>query len=226
MIKVDRMAEPQILADNKAKWLSNYRQALDDHEISKSKENAEKKRTAENKYNQKEVKESLKKMFSGKCAYCESHISHVDYGHIEHFRPKSIFPDLCFAWDNLLLGCAICNGPNFKGSQFPEADTVGPLVNPVEENPADFFQFEFDATTGMANVLASQPRGQVSIDTFGLNRPDLIKHRNQVVKKMVFIAIRAALGDKEGRQLVLECCQREHEYAAFAHSLVQRFNLA
>jgi uncharacterized protein (TIGR02646 family) len=220
------MAEPSILVDNKAKWLSNCRQALDDHALSKSKENAKKKRTAENKYNHKEVKEALKKMFSGKCAYCESHITHVDYGHIEHFRPKSVFPDLCFAWDNLLLGCAICNGSNFKGTQFPEADAGGPLVNPVEEDPVDFFQFEFDAVTGMANVLASQPRGQVSIDTFGLNRPDLIKHRNPVVKKMVYIAIRAAQGDKEGRQLVLECCQQEHEYAAFARSLVQRFNLA
>lgn len=73
-------------------------------------------------YNDKEVRKTLHKMFNGKCAYCESKISAIYSGDIEHFRPKGriqgITPSkpayfwLAAEWDNLLFSCPFCNQTN------------------------------------------------------------------------------------------------------------------
>lgn len=180
---------------------------------------------AEAKYRHEEVKKALITMFSGKCAFCESQIRHIDYGAIEHFRPKSKSPAFCFSWDNLLLSCNICNDAGHKGDKFPEADEDGPLVNPVNENPDDFFNFEFDQDTGTANVIPTHKRGTVTETIIGLNRPELVKHRSDVVRKMAFIAILARDGNDAGKQELARCCQKEGEYAAFARALVRHFGL-
>ena len=44
-----------------------------------------------------------------KCAYCESKITHVDYGDIEHIVPKSVRPDLAVDLGNLTVACGVCN---------------------------------------------------------------------------------------------------------------------
>ena len=39
-------------------------------------------------YAAKDVRESLRKMHHGKCAFCESPLPQSTAGHVEHFRPK------------------------------------------------------------------------------------------------------------------------------------------
>lgn len=71
------------------------------------------------------VRKVLLKMFRGKCAYCESKITTIYNGDIEHFRPKggycnvSTIPTtkpgyywLAAEWENLLLACPFCNQTN------------------------------------------------------------------------------------------------------------------
>lgn len=71
-------------------------------------------------YSETEVKESLIKLFNGKCAYCESRFLHVYSGDVEHFRPKGEIEEalpskkpgyywLAADWENLLLSCRNCN---------------------------------------------------------------------------------------------------------------------
>ncbi len=225
MIRFNRTEEPRILRKNRVKWNDALNKALSDYRNNPSKENKKKLDVAYGKYNQQEVKESLKDMFSGKCAYCESHITHIGYGHIEHFRPKSKFPNLCFDWNNLMLGCEICNGSGYKGDKFPEADEGGPFVNPVDENPDTFFKFEFDPSTGLANVISNNTRASITEKELGLNRPDLVKHRSYVVRKMVFAAIKANEGDLDAIREIKKCCLKEEEYSAFAKALVERFKI-
>ena len=54
------------------------------------------------------VKATLGKMNSGvrRCAYCED--SFAD--ELDHFRPKTLYPELVFAWANYLYACGHCNG--------------------------------------------------------------------------------------------------------------------
>lgn len=225
MIRITRGDKPKILADNETQWTSDYLEKVSAFAIAPNSENKKSKAKAEAKYKHSRIKEALKVAFSGKCAYCESHIVHVDYGDIEHFRPKSKFPELCFRWENLLLSCGICNGTAHKGDHFPESEEGGPLVHPAEENPDEFFLFEFDPATGTANVLPKNQRGHTTEFILGLNRKELVQHRSSVVRKMVFVAIRASRGDDEALHLIRSYCSPENEYSAFARSLVYHFSL-
>ncbi|WP_422860653.1 hypothetical protein ACOKFD_07430 [Flagellimonas sp. S174] len=73
-------------------------------------------------YKHKDVRDSLVEMFHGKCAYCESKITAIYNGDIEHFRPKgeiqNVNPSkpgyfwLASDWENLLFACPFCNQTN------------------------------------------------------------------------------------------------------------------
>jgi uncharacterized protein (TIGR02646 family) len=224
MIFVNRTPEPPILTNNAIIWLNDYRNSLNNYNLNPNKDNKKNKKKAENKYNHKQIKDALINMFSGKCAYCESHIAHVDYGNIEHFKPKSKFVNECFNWDNLLLSCTICN-TQYKRDLFPTSAENGPLIDPTYENPSQFLRFEFDSTTGTANVFEKNQRGITTKDLLGLNRPDLVRHRSKVVRMMVFIAIKASGGDIDAYIEIKRCCSVFQEYSAFAKELCDHFNL-
>ena len=153
-------------------------------------------------------------------------ISHVGYGHIEHYKPKSKYPADCFEWENLLLGCEICNGSQYKGDKFPLAHEGGPFINPCDENPDDFFEFEFDRATGTANVIPQNRRADTTERELGLNRPDLVKHRSNVVRKLAYVALRARDGDADALAELQRCMENDQEYAAFARALSKRFHLS
>ena len=159
-------------------------------------------------------------MFHGKCAYCESKITHVDYGHIEHYRPKSKFPQLTFEWSNLLLACGMCNGTKYKGEHFPESQEGGLLVNPCKDMPTKHFTFDYDPTTQMASVYGSTVRGETTEKLLGLNRDELRRHRSKRVRQLYCLA-KLAKTDKEAKVLLKEAIQADAEYAAFARMIYQ-----
>ncbi|TVQ34151.1 MAG: TIGR02646 family protein [Phycisphaeraceae bacterium] len=88
----------------------------------------------------REIRERLEEMQGSRCAYCEASIDDVGH-HIEHFRPKAHFPELTFAWDNLLLCCGKddCCGhyKDRRGWPYKPDD----LVSPTVDEPDDFFWF-------------------------------------------------------------------------------------
>jgi len=225
MIHVHRIPIPPILAVNSDMWRNTYLAKRKIFTANPSVATRKKMISAGKKYNQRQVKEALRQMFSDKCAYCESHITHIDFGEIEHFRPKSTFPHLCFDWDNLLLGCSVCNGAQFKGNNFPEEVENGPIVNPVTDNPGDFLAFEYDPNSGTANILEIHHRGKTTVNVLGLNRRELVRHRSDVVRKIAFVAIKAKKGDHEAIDELNRCCEKDQEYAAFARSLKAHFGI-
>lgn len=209
MIKVARSPKPDILERNQQAWTRALLDASTDVE----------KRKAEGKYRHRSIKDALVAMFHGKCAYCESKISHVEYGHIEHFKPKSRFPDLTFEWTNLLLSCPICNGFEYKGDHFPEAPEGGPLINPCDETPAKHFEFVFDRIAKLASIIGKTNRGQTTETIIGLNRYDLRAYRSKVIM-MLCVLSDYAKTDPDAKILLEEACRDEGEYAAFVRSLV------
>jgi len=225
MISVHRTTEPPVLTRHKARWTQEYREARVACRTNPSKTNEKHRKNAEKKYNKPQVKDALKTMCGGKCVYCESHVPHISYGEIEHFRPKLRYPKLCFEWENLLLGCSRCNGAEYKGTKFPLACEGGPFINPCEEDPNTFFDFKFDPATGTANVIPKNTRGLTTERELGLNRPDLVKHRSGVVRKLAFIALHAKNGDATALVELKRYMQKDQEYAAFARAFHRKFNL-
>lgn len=80
----------------------------------------------------KPAKGRLKEDAGGKCAYCEASTAIVAHGDVEHFRPKSVYWWLAFAFDNYLFSCQICN-QSYKGDRFPIS---GPLAGAPAMPPA------------------------------------------------------------------------------------------
>jgi uncharacterized protein (TIGR02646 family) len=75
-----------------------------------------------------------------RCMYCsDSHGTDI-----EHFWPKTIYPEKMFLWKNLLLCCTPCN--RNKVQLFPLADGEPLLVDPTTDDPWEFL--DFDPETG------------------------------------------------------------------------------
>ncbi len=118
-----------------------------------------------------EARSSLKSMAAGleRCMYCEDSAG-TD---IEHFWPKSAYPERAFNWDNYLLACSGCNS-NHKRERFPLDAAGAPLlIDPTAEDPGD--HLALSPRTGQ--YVARTSKGAQSIDVFGLHRDVLEKGR-------------------------------------------------
>ena len=83
---------------------------------------------------------SLSKEFHGLCAYCEQECK----GEVDHFRPKSRFPDRVYRWDNWVLACHDCNLA--KSEKWPKTGYVFSCDPSLGQRPEDYFTF--DTMTG------------------------------------------------------------------------------
>jgi uncharacterized protein (TIGR02646 family) len=216
MIPVVRTPQPEALQKNADRWLLKLQ------EITGNANSTEQQiENAKNKYRHDQVKNALVKMFNGNCAYCESKITVVTYGAIEHFRPKSTHPDLTFTWENLMLSCDLCN--NAKGVKFPLDSQGHPLlIDPTDPvtKPSQHLEFSWDAVAGLASVYGSDQRGITVENIFDLNgvrgRTKLIAHRSRYVKFLLVLLRFAQSGDQEAITLLQEASKPGAEYSAFA----------
>lgn len=136
-------------------------------------------------YKHPDNKAALCSSIHGKCMYCESRITHVNFGHVEHIKPKAanLFPQLEFEWTNLGYVCDRCN--NAKGNKyFPGAE----LLNPYEDDPAT----HLFAYGSLLFAEDGSERGELTINEIQLNRSDLIERRTHHIKQLqkAFLAAR------------------------------------
>lgn len=129
-------------------------------------------------YKDPDNKAALKIASAGKCMYCESKVSHVDYAHIEHIKPKAAgkYPHLEFVWENLGYSCEICNGK--KHDKFSEQT---PYIDPYAEDPEAHLMFH----GWFLYAKNGSERGEITIVDIGLNRAELIEQRRERVEKII-----------------------------------------
>ncbi len=121
----------------------------------------------------KYVKKALRAMSDGYCAYCQSPAEN-QFGDVEHFQPKSLFPTLTYEWDNYFFSCQLCN--HRKSDRWPEH---GSYVRPDRDDPSG--RFVFHTAGGVAAVPGDADAGS-TISDFGLDRGGLCKHRETAIK--------------------------------------------
>ena len=116
--------------------------------------------------------------------YCESKVTHIDFGDVEHIKPKSPekFPELEFEWTNLGFVCGRCNNSKAK-KYFDEA----PFLDPYSEEPED----HIFATGAYLTQRNGSVRGEITIKEINLNRPDLLEKRLERINE-IRIALNAA----------------------------------
>ena len=137
------------------------------------------------------VREKLAQMCGGirRCMYCEDSVA----DEVEHFKPKDLYPEVVFEWQNYLYACGQCNGG--KNNRFSVVDSgTGELVDvtrprrarvtpprkgaaapidPRHENPLDFIildlrdTFEFTPFADAGTVEFR--RADYTIDLLRLN---------------------------------------------------------
>ena len=145
MRAVERSAEPGYLAEMRAAY-AEWGNLYGEH--------------------RRRIRAALRADFGQCCAYCENECQEGDgaagnRGTIDHFRPRSRFPERWLDWLNLVYACRRCN--DTKGNLWPEiSDAVNQRLSrisryrPVSEyvNPSavagqraaqEFFAFHFES---------------------------------------------------------------------------------
>ena len=145
------------------------------------------------------VRGQLATMCSGarRCSYCEDSVG----DEVEHFKPKDLYPEAVFLWENYLLACGPCNGGKnnrfsvVRGGRLVEVtrrrgDPIrmprsGPPapINPRDEDPLMFLDLEIVDTfmflpkEGLSEI--DEARAGYTIEVLKLNRDVLLAARRE-----------------------------------------------
>lgn len=135
-------------------------------------------------------KEIIARMSCRKCVYCEGPINAPRAAHVEHFRPKSLFPLGAYEWRNYFLGCPGCNGA--KSDKWPER---GGYIRPDAGDPSLQFVFFEDGKVHAKRAVGAAER---MLQDFDLNRKWLVYRRKRDIGKMLKLLDVAVHFLKEG----------------------------
>jgi 5-methylcytosine-specific restriction endonuclease McrA len=175
MIRLAKGPVPGILVRRGEAWRAEYLRRLDLGGV---------RRDLPARYRHVEVKAALRVESQDKCMYCETLVSHAQYGDIDHYLPVSVCPDLVVSWSNLGFTCEMCN--TNKGDYW---DQRFPLVNPYAEDPSHFLMFAGPIAMHQPGSL----RGKVTIERIGLNRDELIARRMERLERVLPLVDAVAL---------------------------------
>lgn len=201
MIALQKLEEPRSLQRNRERWTQELLEAIDSGDeklISRRKK----------KYNQPDVKDQLKRETQQKCAYCESRITVVAHGDIEHVTPKSIEPERAFEWQNLTFACQICNQ-----NKTDKEDMFDPYNNAMAEI----------AFLAPPILVGRSVKTQKTIIQLDLNRSELIEDRTAHIKDFS-LALEAIdrEADDELRTLLVTQLERELDIGAAEYILMKK----
>jgi uncharacterized protein (TIGR02646 family) len=174
VIKLERLPEPQKLAANKVQWLEVLQTAITKHGSYQKIPNPERNRLTKH-YKDSEITKTLFQSSHDKCAYCECNPTEGGYIEVDHFKPKSLYPENIFDWDNLLPACARCNKAK------SDHDTVKEeIVNPYKLDPEEIFYFDeelLQAKQGVHFDICIKTINVCKLNRAGLTKPRLVIYR-------------------------------------------------
>ena len=131
------------------------------------------KRVRQRSFLKEDVLGQLRRMAGDRerCMYCSD--SHGN--DIEHFWPKSTYPEKMLMWTNLLLCCSNCG--RLKGDRFPLKNGAPLLIDPAVDKPWD--HLSFDPATGNLTARFVTPdqqddKGAQTVETLKLDQREAI----------------------------------------------------
>ena len=123
------------------------------------------------------------------CWYCERQCQAVGgwAPTVDHFRPRSRFPELTYEWSNWIFSCRRCNVDN-KKDKWPDSGYVDPCAADVMERPEQYFDYEpYTGEIVARNSLSDTARNRAwnTIDDLGLSKRDLVNPRFTSVRQFI-----------------------------------------
>ena len=133
--------------------------------------------------------ETLGEPSNNNCWYCERKCESVGgwAPTVDHFRPRSLFPESTYAWSNWIFSCRRCNVEN-KQDRWPEFGFVDPTSVDIAERPEQYFDYDLESGSIIARADASdtyQQRAWATIDGLGLSEPDLVNPRFGSIRRFI-----------------------------------------
>ena len=167
MIKLTKLAEPEILRNHGEEWTRAFIEKIEKGEKPTA--------TEASRYRHPDIKAKIIEETHGKCAYCESKLRHIHHGDVEHIYPKSLDETKRFQWDNLTLACEICN--QNKSNKDPRTEHI---IDPYEIDPDQHILF-----IGPLIFPKGTPQGQSTTVLLDLNRSDLVERRKEKLSQIM-----------------------------------------
>ncbi len=198
-------------------------------------------------YGHKTVKQALKTAQHDKCCFCESKVTHVAYGDVEHFRPKAGVRQkpkdslgrpgyywLAYEWSNLFFSCQLCN-QRFKGNLFPlknpgdraishhdDISAEKPKFISPAENPEQYIAFRQE----IPYAIDGNPKGKATIEALGLGRDELNDMRKGYFDELELIYQIATLGlpdalRRKAKRFINKCLQSSSQYTSMVRCAVK-----
>lgn len=163
MLKVNKEQEPDFLLEYKKKYSpSTWADYNKDNIRSKIKENI------------------LVLEQEEYCPYCEKRI-YDNEGHIEHVKPRDLYPKEFQNYYNLMISCDEKNScGKYKGNKYDEN-----FINPIIDNPEDYFNYNIASGEIVPKNSDENSNGykraKYTIDTLNLNSYELKNARMNLV---------------------------------------------
>ena len=164
------------------------------------------------------------------CWYCERQCdTSAEHGGrsptVDHFRPRSRFPQLVYEWSNWVFSCHACNVEN-KKDRWPDIGYVDPCADNATERPERYF--DYDTDTGQIapkSGLSGNARRKASytIRDLGLNRLDVMLYRQRWILKFRSDVLELPASN---RQAFIEFMTGEVPYAGTTRMVVDQLRQA
>lgn len=114
-----------------------------------------------------------------RCAYCDGFLRETSLTTVDHFRPRALFPELAYAWENLFPACTMCQARAGGGARWEEG-----LLKPDEATYRFERYFRFVTSTGYLApdpeaTASDQERARLTIEVFWINEQGLPQARRR-----------------------------------------------
>ena len=139
----------------------------------------------------REFRDGLGQRSNGMCWYCERECAPASpaigtAATLDHFKPRSKFPELTYEWANWVFSCRACN-VEFKEDRWPQSGYVDPAAADIQDRPESYF--DYDSRTN--DVIPRQglsdgqhKRAQDTIDDLNLNRLEVKVIRANLIRDL------------------------------------------
>lgn len=129
------------------------------------------------------VKKKLNGIQEGLCVYCEKYLA-WDEGHVEHIKPRSEYPQLCFDYFNYAQSCN--TGGKNKATC---GNNKGRKILPIEPfegcNQKFILLTNGELSANKSQSCSQKSAANLTISILGLNRPNLVNLRRKAIDRIV-----------------------------------------
>lgn len=118
------------------------------------------------------------------CAYCEKEIdAERENSNIDHYKTRKLFPDKTLNYDNLFVSCnSKVSCSHIKDNYGLQQSDYQKIVNPVIENPDDYFEYGFAGDILVKDNLSpsDKTKAEFTIKVFALDNKSLTDARKSL----------------------------------------------